>query len=43
MIMLLFGNKIRTDEPSRIFYAAAAELIAFDIPVFWFLLQSIIY
>jgi hypothetical protein len=39
MIILLFANKIKTDEPYRIFYAAAIEFLVLDCFVIGYLVR----
>ena len=41
MIILLFANKIKTDEPSRVFYAAAVEFLILDSFVIGFLFRMV--
>ena len=36
MLIIAFVNHIRTDEPASIWYAAAIELLLFDMPVLAF-------
>jgi len=41
MIILLFANKIKTDEPSRVLYAAAVELLILDSPIIGLLYRMV--